>query len=425
MYIANLSITHRDAPHNVLSQLTLLGDDLHEFYEKLLTQDEINGAIVLQTCNRFEVYFRGKDEALGMAQAKKVMLDTFGANTGKYLVFKSYLGTLTHLFKLVCSLDSMIVGENQIQNQARDAIEYAEKHNYSCMVLNTVFKKALSIGKKVRTETKISDGKVSIASAAVDLAVQNDSIKNKKVLLLGSGKMAGLLASYITNSEVDELVVIGRTPERVESFCNEHCARPSNLTEIQNELQNTDLLFSATSCPHVLITKEMVEQAISNRDNNLTLIDIAMPADIDPSVNQMDNVRFFCIDDLKDISDKNKAIRQKEIEKAEEIIDNELEVFKSHLQNLHLDRFIPPLNQYVEDIRQRELDRAIKMLDPEDHKTKLILEGLSKTLTKKIMHNFMSEIRTTRTTSSEMEHFIKIFMGNQNVSGHPHEKIKK
>jgi glutamyl-tRNA reductase len=150
-----------------------------------------------------------------------------------------------------------------------------------------------------------------------------------------------------------------------------------------------------------------------------------MPADIDPSVNQMDNVRFFCIDDLKDISDKNKAIRQKEIEKAEEIIDNELEVFKSHLQNLHLDRFIPPLNQYVEDIRQRELDRAIKMLDPEDHKTKLILEGLSKTLTKKIMHNFMSEIRTTRTTSSEMEHFIKIFMGNQNVSGHPHEKIKK
>jgi glutamyl-tRNA reductase len=425
MYIANLSVTHRDAPHNVLSQLTLMEDDLESFYQKLLAQKEINGAIVVQTCNRFEIYFRGGDEGLGMAQAKKVMLDRFGANVGKYMLFKSYLGTLTHLFKLVSSIDSMIVGENQIQAQIRDALNYAKINNHSDMVLDTVFMKALSIGKKVRIETKIADGKVSVSSAAVDLAHQNNPINNKKILMLGSGKMAGLLASYLGDFEINELVVIGRTPERVELFCTEYCARQATMADFEKELKDADLLFSATSCPRVLVTKEIIEKILNGREKPLTLIDIAMPADIDPSVSDLENVNFYCIDDLKKISEKNKAIRQKEIEKAELIIDDELEVFKGHLQNFHLDRFLPPLNQYIEEIRQRELDKAMSMLDDKDHKTKMVLEGLSKTLTKKIMHNFMSEIRTKNTSSSEMERFIKIFMGNLNVSQDKNEKTKK
>jgi glutamyl-tRNA reductase len=309
----------------------------------------------------------------------------------------------------------MIVGENQILGQVREALEFSSTRQYSGKVLEPLFQKALSVGKRIRTETKISQGKVSIASAAMDLAHQHNPLTNKKVLLVGTGNMGSLVAEYLNRFGKNELVVIGRTPEKLEDFCQVYSGRSENFAALQTELKDADILFSATSCPRVLITKEMVGNAVAGREKPLTLVDIAMPADIDPAVKDIQGVQHFSINDLHDISSQNMAARQDEARKAEVIIENELGRFKGKLQNLHVETFLSSLNTYVEDIRRRECEKALTMLENSEPDAKIVVESMSKSLTKKIMHNFLMEARSTPDTRVDMEKFVDTFMGNGNV----------
>ncbi|MEE9115494.1 MAG: glutamyl-tRNA reductase, partial [Thermoplasmata archaeon] len=266
MYVANLRVTHSTAPVEVIDRMVLTEPKRREFCELLLSKRDIVEVIVLQTCNRFEVYISGKDEERGKAQARKVMLDWYGALISDHLIITAYMETLEHLFKVSSSLDSMIVGENQILGQVREALEFSSTREYSGKVLEPLFQKALSVGKRIRTETKISQGKVSIASAAMDLVHQHNPLENKKVLLLGTGNMGSLVAEYLNRFGKNELVVIGRTPEKLEEFCQVYPGRSENFAALQTELKDADILFSATSCPRVLITKEMVENAVAGRE---------------------------------------------------------------------------------------------------------------------------------------------------------------
>ncbi|MCK4969278.1 MAG: hypothetical protein KAS77_02075, partial [Thermoplasmata archaeon] len=238
MYIANLRITYETASHDVLSRMALNVDSLTDLYRALLTQDNIEEVVILQTCNRFEIFFSGKGEEKGRVQARKVILNTFGANTARYLVEDLWVDTIGHLFRLVSSIDSLIVGENQILSQVKEAFGYSSEHHYCSRVLRPTFQKALSVGKLVRTETDISKGKVSVASAAVDLANELESFDGKKVVMVGSGKMASLLAEYLCTFDLGELVVVGRTPERLEQFCCEYPGRPVPFDELEKELMD-------------------------------------------------------------------------------------------------------------------------------------------------------------------------------------------
>ena len=415
MYVANLRVTHRTAPIEVIDRMVLTEPKRREFCELLLSKSDIGEVIVLQTCNRFELYISGKDEERGKSQARKVMLDWYGVHISEHLVVTAYIETLKHLFKVSSSLDSMIVGETQILGQVRGALEFSSTRQYSGKVLEPLFQKALSVGKRVRTETKISQGKVSIASAAMDLAHQHNPLENKKVLLVGTGNMGSLVAEYLNRFGKNELVVIGRTPEKLEDFCQVYSGRSENFAALQTELKDADILFSATSCPRVLVTKEMVGNAVAGREKPLTLVDIAMPADIDPAVKDIQGVQHFSIDDLHDISSQNLAARQDEASKAEAIIKDELGRFKGKLQNLHVETFLSSLSSYVEDIRQRECERALSMLENSESDTKSVVEVMSKSLTKKIMHNFLMEARSTPSTRVDMEKFVNTFMGNGNV----------
>ncbi|MFQ5906854.1 MAG: glutamyl-tRNA reductase, partial [bacterium] len=361
----------------------------------------------------------------GRAQACKVMLDWFGDRISEHLISDSYVDTLEHLFRVSSSLDSMMVGENQILGQVREALDYSSKSHFSGRVLEPLFQKALSVGKRIRNETKISQGKVSIASAATDLAHQHNPLENKKVLLVGTGNMASLVAEYLNNFGHKELVVVGRTPERLLKFCDVHSGRSQDFANLSTELEDADVLFSATSCPRMLITKETIENAAQGREKPLTLVDIAMPADIDPAVKDISGVQYFSIDDLQEISSKNLAARQDEAKKAEIIIKEELGRFKGKLRNLHVETFLSSLNLYVEDIRQRELERALSMLGNTEPEVRDIMEGMSKSLTKKIMHNFLSEARSYPNPPVDMEKFVNTFMGNGNVPRDSNEETEE
>jgi glutamyl-tRNA reductase len=424
MYIANIRVTHKEAQHDDIDRMNIPDSKKSEFYDSMLKCPNVEEVVLLQTCNRFEVYFSGPEEEPGRAEAKKVILDWFGADVSKNLVSDSYVNTLMHLFRVSSSVESLIVGENQIQTQVKEALEYASKHRYSGRILEPVFQKAISVGKRARTETRISKGKVSISSAAVDLANQHNPLAGKSVLLIGTGKMSSLLSDYLRDFGHSELVVVGRTPEKIENFCSVYNGIPSKLTELPDRLGNADVLFSATSSPRVLVTKEIVANACNGRDKPLTMIDIAMPSDIDPTVSEISFVNYFSIDDLKEISEQNLAIRKGEVEKVEKMINEELYRFKNKLQNLHIENFLSSLYQYTEDIRAKEVEKAKCLLGECDPDVEEVMDGLSKSLMKKLMHNFMLEARKNPMVAMDMEKFVNIFMGNGNVPKDKNEKTK-
>ena len=419
MYIANIRVTFKTAPHEEISHMILLDSNKRKLYEALLAQNNISEVIIIQTCNRFEIYIAGTGESEGIAQARKILLNWFGAYTAKYMKIDTYLDAVNHLFRMVSSLDSMVIGESQILAQVKDSLNYSMRHNYSRKILKLAFQKALSVGKKVRTSTNISNGKVSISSVAVDHANLYSPIKDKKIIIVGTGKMAALVAEYLPLFNHRELVVIGRTPVKLKKFCDIFSGHPRTFDQLQQELNDTDIVFSATTCPNVLITKEMIEKTINNRTKPLTIIDIAMPEDVDPTVGNISNVNYFCIDDLREISKKNSKSRRGEAEKAETIIQDEISRFKNKLQSIHIDRLLSDLNNYTEEIRQREVNKSIRMLGKTEKKAKTVVDGLSKSIMKKTMHNFIIALKSSQTSAEEIERLINLFTNNN------HNNVKK
>ena len=412
MYIANLRVTYETASHEVLSHMTLNDEYKDHLYQALLAPENINEVVILQTCNRFEVFYSGKGEEKGTAQARKIMLNTFGALVAKYLVADQWVDTIAHLLRLVSSVDSLIVGEHQILAQVKEAFNHSSENEYCGRVLRPTFQKALSVGKRVRTETRISNGKVSVSSAAVDKVNERSSLEGKKVMVLGSGKMASLLAEYLCTFKTRDFVVVGRTPERLETFCCQYPSRGVTFASLEEELSDADVLFSATSCPHVLVTRDIVERVMRDRDTELTVVDIAMPEDVDPTIARAPNVEFHCLDDLMEVSERNKQIRQAEAIKAEAIITEEIEQFMESLQYFHIQSLLSHLNLYTEEIRRRELGKAVSMLETVDQKTEMVMDSLTKSLMKKFMHNFMSALKEYPGDSEEIKSFVHIFIGS-------------
>ncbi len=420
MYIANIQITHNEVPQEVLDRLSITKTQLTDFYNSLLALPNVEGALVLQTCNRFEIYFAGKNEEPGISEVKKFMLDRYGAVISKYMISASYVDTLRHLFQVVSSIDSLMVGENQILAQVRESYEFARDNNFTGRILDPIVQKSLFIGKRIRTETRISNGKVSISSAAVDLANKHTPLNGKNVMIIGTGNMATLLAEYLCGFDLNSLMVVGRSPDKVLNFCSEFKGIPLAISDLSDNLPKADVLFSATACPRVIVTADMIRTAASP-SHPMTLIDIAMPADIEPIAGNMANTIYFNIDDLKEISVTNLALRQQEVEKAEEIIEEELARLKFKLENLHIERFLSSINGYVESIRVKELDKALAMLDGADPAITGIMERFSKSLAKKIMHNFIKEIKMTNGETVDMDKFLSIFVGSLDISGQPGE----
>jgi glutamyl-tRNA reductase len=427
MFISNYRVTYQTAPHEIIDTMIMNEEKMDQFYQSLMSIEGLEEAVVLQTCNRFEVYVSGK----ALAKESSVidlLIDTFDEQITEHLVRLEYLGTLKHLFKVVSSLDSMIVGENQILAQVKEASAYASAQRYSGKVLGPIFQKAISVGKKVRAETDISKGKVSISSAAVELANKHLPLENKKVVIVGTGKMASLLGEYLQGFNVKELVVIGRTPERHNKFCDQFAGRAIAFNTLSDELRTADCLFSATSCPSVLIHHNHIENGMKDKNGPLVLVDIAMPADIEGSVGDIDGVTYFSIDDLKQVSEQNLASRQDEVARAEEIIQEELQFVKRKLQGLHMEFYLSNLMKYTEEVREQELGRAYEILGPnctDPEKVKDVLDGLSRSLVNKVMHNFVTAVHQNPAGEMDLRKFVAIFMGNGNgpkppQGGHPH-----
>jgi glutamyl-tRNA reductase len=352
---------------------------------------DINEGVIVSTCNRVEIYAATHDIAGGMARLKRFLADYHKVSLEMlepHLYSHHGEGAIRHLFRVASSLDSMVVGEPQILGQIKTAYGYAAEYKSSGIILNRFLHKAFSVAKRVRTETKIASSAVSVSFAAVELAKKIfGDLTDKTVMLIGAGEMCELAAKHFLNNGVRGVMVTNRTYERAERLAEEFDGKAVRFEDLFDHLHKADIILSSTGATHFIIGAKDVDEVIRRRRQKpMFFIDIAVPRDIDPKVNDVENVYLYDMDDLQGVVASNLQQRNEEAKKAEGIIDQEIGRFFNWLSMLEVTPTIVALRSRFEEVRQAELAKTLagwKDLPPDGQKR---LEALTSAITNKLLH---------------------------------------
>ncbi|NJD90505.1 MAG: glutamyl-tRNA reductase, partial [Geobacter sp.] len=310
MNIVVVGLSHKTATVEVREKLAFSPTQMEKPLNALVGLDGIVEGVIVSTCNRVEIYVTTRDIAGGIARVKRFMADyhNFPLDTLEQHVYALHgEDAIRHVFRVASSLDSMVVGEPQILGQIKTSYGYAAEYKSSGIILNRFLHKAFSVAKRVRTETKIASSAVSVAFAAVELArkIFND-LSDKTVMLIGAGEMCELAAKHFLNNGVRGLMVTNRTFERAEKLADEFDGKAVRFDELFDQLHKADIVLSSTGAPHTIIGAGDLEEVMRRRRQKpMFFIDIAIPRDIDPAVNDVDNVYLFTVDDLQEVVASN------------------------------------------------------------------------------------------------------------------------
>lgn len=392
-HIALLGTNHKSAPVEIREQLAqVCRSEVHPL-QRLPQLESVREMFVLSTCNRVEVLFtcEGFDRAL--EEVKSLIAHHLGhrgtARLEPFLYFYRNNDAVSHLFRVASSLDSMVIGEPQILGQIKSAYREATEYRTVGVVLNRLLHKAFSVAKRVRSETRIGSCAVSISYAAVELARKIfGELHDKRVLLVGAGEMAELAAEHLRGQGVRQMVVTNRTLERALGLARKFKAETIPFGHLLDALGSVDIVLTSTGAPEPILRYEDVKSRMRGRRNrSLFFIDIAVPRDVEPRVNEIGNVYLYDIDDLKGIVDLNREERRKEAERAEHIIDEETLKFQSWLATLDIVPTIIALRNKAEAIRRSELQRTLTHLPDLDGKERRAIEILTESIVRKLLHD--------------------------------------
>jgi glutamyl-tRNA reductase len=400
MNIVVVGLSHKTASVDIREKVAFAPNHMEKPLQELLTIPDITEAVIVSTCNRVEIYASSRDIAGGMARLKRFLADYHNLpleTLESHLYALHGEAAIRHVFRVASSLDSMVVGEPQILGQIKTSYGYAAEYKSSGIILNRFLHKAFSVAKRVRTETKIASSAVSVAFAAVELAKKIfGDLTDKTVMLIGAGEMCELAAKHFLNSGARGVMVTNRTYERAVKLAEEFEGKAVNFDELFDHLHKADIILSSTGAPHFIIGQKDIDEVIRRRKlKPMFFIDIAVPRDIDPKVNDVDNVYLYTVDDLNGIVQSNLEQRGKEAQKAEEIVDQEIGQFFKWLSSLDVTPTIVALRSRFEEIRQAELAKTVagwKDLPPGDRKR---LEALTSAIINKLLHNPTSLLKRT------------------------------
>jgi glutamyl-tRNA reductase len=403
MDIIVVGLNHKTAPIEMRERLHFPSDAIEEPLKKVTDLSYISEGLILSTCNRVEVIAVTKDPEKGINEVKDFL--SFYHNVSKQQLdsclysYESY-DAVRHIFKVASSLDSMIVGEPQILGQLKDAYSMANKYKTSGLIMHKFFHKAFSVGKKVRTESMIATSAVSISFAAVELAKKIfDDLKDKVVMLIGSGEMSELAARHLMNNGVKEILIANRTHSKAVKLADEFVGRPIVFEDLALFLDQVDIVISSTSSPHYTIGYDDVVRSLKIRKYKpIFLIDIAVPRDIDPRINNIDNVYLYDIDDIQGVVDANIKARREEAKKAERIIEREVDQFDRWLKSLSVVPTIISLKESLEDIRKKEVERTISGLNGNSQLDRELLDNLTSSIINKILHSPLTQLKRQENT---------------------------
>ena len=402
-----LGINHDTAPVDLRERLSFSEGDLSETLVALSTRPGCGEAVVLSTCNRVELYVRCDDLDEARTELTRFLSDFHGvdpAALAPHLYGLASSEAAQHLFRVAAGLDSLVVGEPQILGQVKEAYTTASEIGCTGSLLNKLFHCSFAAGKRVRSETELGEGAVSISYAAVALARKIfGSLADHNVLLVGAGEMSELTAVHLKAQQVSRIVVINRTASQAENLAEKIGGEAIPWTEMQQVLTTTDVVVTATGSPTPIITSNQVEAVMRTRRNRpLFIMDIAVPRDVEASAGTIEQVFLYNIDDLQAIVSENLARRSAQITKAEVIVAEEVNGFMTWLRSRRAVPTLVALRQRFEVIRQAELKRLeskLASLAPADRArvedvTRLIVEKLLSTPTERLKE--LSNAETVR-----------------------------
>ncbi len=390
--IVVIGMNHKTAPVELRECLARDPGNVGRALALMRDHSAIREGLYISTCNRVEALYT-TDRAEEAREDVVSLLADLG-NVGPEAFAKS-LYTLEdadcvrHVFQVASSLDSMVVGEPQILGQIKDAYFQATQEKTSGVIINRLMHRAFHVAKRVRTETGISDAAVSISYAAVELAKKIfHQLTGRKVLLIGAGEMAELAARHLLAQGVSEISVANRTFDRAVQVARAFHGKPVYFEEIDNELLEADIVVSSTASAEYVLTHDQVKRSFRKRRNRpLFFIDIAVPRDVEPRVNDLANAYLYDIDDLKGIVEINRAQRQEEAVKAERIVEEEVLRFQEWLKTLGVVPTIVRLQEKVEEIRTAEMRRSLSGLGALTEAQKQAIDLLTRSIAEKIVNH--------------------------------------
>ncbi|WP_321429158.1 glutamyl-tRNA reductase [uncultured Methanolobus sp.] len=410
--ITSMVITHSKATVEEIEEAW--EGDIEQMLKDLHSIDFVCECVVLKTCNRVEIYVVSPKGSTVLFQfAKKMGLSS------NIIDFFEHEESIMHLLKLACGLESMIIGEDQILGQIKDLYLVAKKLDTTGKMLDTAFSKAIQVGKRVRTETEINRGALSIASASVDLAEDTvGNLKNKMVLVIGTGEMGTLVTRALSHREIELMYIANRTYEAAKDLADEMGGHAVHFDQIEENLRRADVVISATGAPHYVLKYEQIEKAMNFREKELLLIDIANPRDIDPSVDSIPHVTLYNIDNLRVINEKNLELRMEEAKKAQAIIDEEFDLLIKQYKRQRADTLVSELYAQSYKLRVNEKDRAITKLSAYHtigDTEKQIIEDLTHSIINKMLAEPTKVIRYAAEIGDDelLESVARVFIANR------------
>jgi len=390
--IVLIGLNHTTAPVELRECIAFTPEDTVVALDHLKQEPAIDEVLVYSTCNRVEILLVTGDIPAAVDVTKKFIAATHQIPLDRFENFlyrRENDDAVRHVFRVAASLDSMIVGEPQILGQIKSAYQTATQRKASALILNRLLHRAFFVAKKVRTETGIGDRAVSISYAAVELSKKIfDSLVKKKVLMIGAGEMAELAVEHLIRQKIGNLFIANRTFERGVSLAERFKGQAVRMEEIPQWLEQVDIIISSTGSSELVIHRDQVKAAMrARRYRPLFFIDIAVPRDIDPQINRLDNAYVYDVDDLQNTIKENLEDRKKEALKGERIVDEAVIRFRDWYDNLNVVPTIVDLRNKLQKIIENELRRTLPNLRQTPAADQESLQKMTGTMVNKIMHD--------------------------------------
>ena len=399
MNLVLVGINHRTAPVEVRERLSFHHSRLAAALSELVRREGVLEALILSTCNRVEVAICARDQVEADPIIRNFLTDYHHYEVNaydRYLYWHRQEEVVRHLFRVASSLDSMILGEPQVLGQMKHAYATARRVGALNGPLHEVVNQALAVARRVRRETAIGATAVSVSYAAVELAKKIfGSLEGKTIFVIGAGKMSELAARHLLRSGASTIFVSNRTYERAQELAASFHGTAIRFEELFDHIDKADVVISSTGAPHFVVRKDQAEQLLAARKNRpMFFVDIAVPRDIDPAVNELDNAFVYDIDDLDQVVDANKKQRQREAVWAEQIIDQEVQKTMRRLASREVVPTIVALEERLNEIREIETERfrgRMASLSPEQREA---VDAYTRGILNKILHGPITELKS-------------------------------
>lgn len=413
--IVSFHVTHSSAGVSGINNIIPLMDETAE--KLILSLPYVSEYIIIKTCNRFEIYAATSDNSSFIASlenfAKSIIPHNQNDKNAWYVLHDE--NSVKQLFKVTCGLDSLIVGEDQIQGQIKGAYLEAKKNGHALQILTKLFDKALHVGKRVRSETALNNGAISVGSAAVELAkIKLNGLEGRKVAILGAGDIATVVAKNLCGNKPETIFVSSRTYEHAKILADQLNGTAIGMERISDVLRISELLIVATSAPHVLLHRNSVEAAMTERDKKLVIIDISIPRNVADDVGLIDNVELDTMEEIRALSADNLWKRQSEIANAEKIINEELKKLDRERKERIANTIISEIGKKVSEIRKEELQIALTRAE-NGADIGLVFDDFSRALVSKIMAEPYEKLKeASRNGNIEVCNFATDLFGVEN-----------